>query len=200
VIPVPRHSTLFPYTTLFRSRFTITADTNNRVVFPSNFSPANATSPGNIATTVPGMSALPGTVLVGDVRHALMTGVDTSTPGRISGTFSGCQYHAVPVGPLPACTDASDHSPEASMGWVLTAPPSVPGQMTGAWLAADSRRLWVFDRETYYGTHVGIVGVYTMNDACFTMPDVTMSSGLYTRRPSINGCYPWPRPATNQSP
>nr|PZN63478.1 MAG: hypothetical protein DIU62_11035 [Pseudomonadota bacterium] len=139
-------------------------------------------------------------MLVGDVRHALMTGVDTSTPGRISGTFSGCQYHAVPVGPLPACTDASDHSPEASMGWVLTAPPSVPGQMTGAWLAADSRRLWVFDRETYYGTHVGIVGVYTMNDACFTMPDVTMSSGLYTRRPSINGCYPWPRPATNQSP
>src|SRR5690606_12020541 len=64
-------------------RFTINADTNNSVVFPSNFSPANATSPGNIATTVPGMSALPGTVLVGDVRHALMTGVDTSTPGRI---------------------------------------------------------------------------------------------------------------------
>jgi hypothetical protein len=72
--------------------------------------------------------------------------------------------------------------------------------MTGAWLAQDSRRLWVFDKETYYGTHVGVVGVYAMNDACFTMPDVSVSSGLYTRRPSINGCYPWPRPAAGQTP
>jgi hypothetical protein len=72
--------------------------------------------------------------------------------------------------------------------------------MTGAWLAEDSRRLWVFDRETYYGTHVGVVGIYTMNDACFTMPSVSASSGLYTRRPSINGCYPWPRAGTGQSP
>ncbi len=31
------------------------------------------------------------------------------------------------------------------------------------------------------------------------MPDVTVSTGLYTRRPSINGCYPWPRPATGQT-
>ncbi len=86
------------------------------------------------------------------------------------------------------------------MGWVLQAPPSITGQMTGAWLAQDSRRLWVFDKETYYGTHVGVVGVYAMNDACFTMPDVSVSSGLYTRRPSINGCYPWPRPGTAQVP
>jgi hypothetical protein len=72
--------------------------------------------------------------------------------------------------------------------------------MTGAWLAQDSRRLWVFDRETYYGLHAGVVGVYTVNDACFTMPDLSASSALYTRRPSINGCYPWPRPQTGQQP
>jgi hypothetical protein len=123
----------------------------------------------------------------------------------ITGTFSGKQtINAAATGAAPPPPPAQPPPPQiegaATMGWVLQAPPSITGQMTGAWLAQDNRRLWVFDKETYYGTHVGVVGVYSMNDACFTMPDVTVSDGLYTRRPSINGCYPWPRPGTNQVP
>jgi hypothetical protein len=186
-------------------RFTLNADTNTSIVFPPNFSPANAASSATVLTTVPGMSALPGATLVGRIaRDVTMTGVNTATPGRISGTFAaGCQYYAVPAAPaaLPACTPANNASPDATTSWVLETPPSIANEMTGAWSAQDSRRLWVFDRTTYYGTHVGVVGVFTMNDACFTMPDLTSSSSLYTRRPAINGCYPWPRPAVpNNNP
>jgi hypothetical protein len=176
-------------------RFTLNADTNTSVVFPSVFSPANGGSAATMPTTTPGLSAVPGAGVVGGVRQATLTGVSTATAGRISGTFVGSQA----LGALNSTTTVSTE-PNASLGWVLEAPPSIPAQMTGAWLAQDSRRLWLFDRETYYGFHTGVVGVYTVNDACFTMPDVSVSSGLYTRRPSINGCYPWPRPAQGQTP
>ena len=132
-----------------------------------------------------------------------MTGVNTATPGLVSGTFNGCQYYVVPAAPaaIPACTAGTNSSLDARTTWVLEAPTSIPNQMTGAWAEKDGRRLWVFDRETYYGTHVGVVGVFTMNDACFTMPDLSASSTLYTRRPALNGCYPWPRPANpNNNP
>lgn len=175
-------------------RFTLNADTNTSTVFPSTFNPSNATSSAAATTTTPGLSAVPGTVVIGGARQATMTGVNVATAGRISGTFSGSQG----LGAL-AATTPTQTVPSASMGWVLQAPPSIPGQMTGSWLAQDSRRLWTFDAQTYYGFHAGVVGVYTVNDACFTMPDVTVSTGLYTRRPSINGCYPWPRPATGQT-
>jgi hypothetical protein len=170
-------------------------------VFPSVFSPANGNSAVTMPTTTAGMSDVPGMATIGGVRHVTMTGVSTATAGTISGTFVGSQG----VGPLAAPANgnnpvATATEPNASLGWVLGAPPSIPNQMTGAWLAQDSRRLWIFDRETYYGLHAGVVGVYTVNDACFTMPDVSVSSGLYTRRPSINGFYPWPRPATGQTP
>jgi hypothetical protein len=187
-------------------KFTLNADTNTSIAFPSNFSPANANSPAAVATTTPGMSALPGATRPGNGRTAVdvtMTNVSI-VGGEVTGTFSGCQYYSLPTSPtapLPACNSGdSSVASNASIDWTLTAPPSREHEMTGAWLAQDSRRLWVFDKETYYGTHVGVVGVYAMNDACFTMPDVSVSSGIYTRRPSINGCYPWPRPATGQQP
>jgi hypothetical protein len=179
-------------------RLTLNADTNPIAIFPSTFTLANTITPAAATTTTPGLSAVPGATVVGGVRQPLLTGVNVNTPGRITGTFRGSQALGIP-NPTPATTPTETVS-DASMGWVLQAPPSITGQMTGAWLAQDSRRLWVFDKETYYGTHVGVVGVFAMNDACFTMPDVSVSSGLYTRRPSINGCYPWPRPQTGQSP
>jgi hypothetical protein len=178
-------------------RFTLNADTNTSLQFPSIFNPSNATSAAAAATTTPGMSALPGRELVSGVaRYVTMQGVNTATAGVISGTFNGAQTLVTGSGPTATTTV----EPDATMGWVLEAPNSITSQMTGAWLAQDSRRLWVFDRETYYGFHAGVVGVYALNDACFTMPDVSVASGLYTRRPSINGCYPWPRPATGQQP
>jgi hypothetical protein len=39
-----------------------------------------------------------------------------------------------------------------------------------------------------------------MNDACFTMEDLHASGGIYTRRGSGTGCYPFARPAPGQVP
>ncbi len=76
-------------------------------------------------TTTPGLSAVPGTVVIGGARQATMTGVNVATAGRISGTFSGSQG----LGAL-AATTPTQTVPSASMGWVLQAPPSIPGQRT----------------------------------------------------------------------
>jgi hypothetical protein len=182
--------------------FTLNADTNSSLVFPGDFTQGNFNAPNVVPTTTPGLSAVPtpDSQVVGGVRYPMLTGVVVDPAGKITGTFSGKQSVN------PAATGASGPppapqiEPAASMDWVLQAPPSITHEMTGAWLAQDHRRLWVFDKATYYGMHVGVVGVYALNDACFTMADVSASSGVYTRRPSINGCYPWPRPGTGQSP
>lgn len=178
-------------------RFTLNVDTTapgpTATRFPANFGPANATSASTVPTTTNGLTSVPGTLMVGSVRHAIMHNVDMSTPGVISGQFSGQQTLFT-----PPFTTANE--PNASLGWVLEAPHSIPNEITGGWLAKDSRRLWTYDRRTYYGYHVGVAGVLSVNDACFTIDDLSASSSFYTRRPSIIGCYPWPRPATDQSP
>lgn len=185
--------------------FTLNADTNPIVIFPKDFQQGNYNAPGVVPTTSPGLSAVPtpDAQVVGGVRYPMLTGVVVDPAGKITGTFSGKQSVGI-LNPTPTNLGTGANAPviepAATMDWVLQAPPSITSQMTGAWLAQDNRRLWVFDKETYYGMHVGVVGVYALNDACFTMPDVTASSGLYTRRPSINGCYPWPRPGTGQTP
>lgn len=178
-------------------RFTLNVDTTAAgpaaTRFPANFSPANATSAATVPTTTNGLTSVPGTVMVGTVRHAILNNVDVSTPGVISGQFAGAQT-------LFAAPATTTNEPNATLGWVLEAPHSIANEITGGWLAQDSRRLWVYDRRTYYGYHVGVSGVLSVNDACFTIDDLSASSSFYTRRPSIIGCYPWPRPATDQSP
>ncbi|MDQ2642101.1 MAG: hypothetical protein M3Y79_16140 [Pseudomonadota bacterium] len=171
-------------------RLTLNVDTASTGSFPGAFSSANATSASTVPTTTNGLNVVPGTVLVGSVRHAVMTNVNTDTAGVITGRFKGAQTVSTPP----------TSEPDAILDWTLEAPFSVNNEMTGGWLAQDGRRLWVYDKRTYYGTHVGVVGVYAVNDACFTIDDLTASSSFYTRRPSIGGCYPWPRPATGQSP
>ncbi len=174
-------------------RLTLNVDTLSTGSFPANFSPANATSASTVPTTTSGLNVVPGIETVGTTRHAIMTNVNTDVAGVISGRFRGSQ--PVAAAPAPPSTE-----PDAILDWVLEAPFSAQNEMTGGWLAKDGRRLWVYDKRTYYGTHVGVVGVYAVNDACFTIDSLTASSSFYTRRPSIGGCYPWPRPATNQSP
>jgi hypothetical protein len=120
---------------------------------------------------------------------AVMTNVQKTTlpfgygrfPGqtlrRITGTFGGAT------------------APVARLAWELTEPQSIDGEMTGAWISRDHRRFWVWDYLNYYGTHVGVVGgAPSMNDACFTVPDVEANSGVYTRRGSNTGCFAYNRP------
>src|SRR5262249_2986382 len=62
-------------------------------------------------------------------------------------------------------------------------------------------RVWMWDYRTYYGTAVGVLGGSpSMNDACFTMEDLHVSKGIFTRRGSLTGCWPFARPAVNQNP
>ncbi|MDQ2642099.1 MAG: hypothetical protein M3Y79_16130 [Pseudomonadota bacterium] len=182
--------------------FTLNVDTDTRSVFRSSFSGAAANNAGSVRTTSTGLSAVPDTRLVGTVRHALLRNVVRveGPPSTLAGTFRGQVTVSDNPFPNPGTPVVSSTEPDASVSWVLETPSSISNQMTGAWASLDSKRLWVFDRETYYGTHVGVVGVMALNDACFTMPDLSASSLLYTRRPSINGCYPWPRGGIGQSP
>lgn len=162
-------------------RFTIHTDTNTSTTFPAGFNPGNS---NNIAT--PGISAAPGPVVNGGVSHRAMANVVKSNVGalgRITGTFG------------PDATTATAQR----LDWELIEPHSIDAQMTGTWVTQDHRRSWVYDLLTYYGTHVGVVGgAVSLNDACFTMEDVTAASSFYTRRGSITGCYPWNRPSSGQ--
>lgn len=199
-------------------RFTSIVDTNTATAFPANFSPLpNITNPNattsinNLTTTTQGLSALPnpikrnGTTLASTVTgfanlHAAMTGVTLGTVTRdldvgatetlrtISGTF----------GADPDGLNSNAPASTARVSWVLEEPPQIDGEMTGAWTTQDSRRLWVWDYRTYYGTSVAVMGGSpTMNDACFTLEDLHASGGIYTRRGTITGCYPFSRPGND---
>lgn len=85
--------------------------------------------------------------------------------------------------------------------WELQEPPSIDGEMTGAWMTQDRRRVWVWDHRTIYGYGAAVVGGHiSMNDACFTMEDLHQSSGFYVRRGSGPGCHPFSQPATQPLP
>jgi hypothetical protein len=82
------------------------------------------------------------------------------------------------------------------LAWTLQEVPQVTNEMTGGWLSQDGRRFWVWDYRTYYGTAVGMLGGSpSMNDACFTTENLHAPSGIYTRRGSGTGCFPYSRPA-----
>ncbi len=71
--------------------------------------------------------------------------------------------------------------------------------MTGTWVSADARRSWVFDRDTYYGTHTGVNGAVNMQDVCFSLDDVSAPTGAYIRRGTNTGCLAFSRPADGQT-
>ncbi len=116
--------------------------------------------------------------------------VGTGSPRTITGTFGG-DPQAAATSPVPSTNNRLD--------WVLSEPRDIPGEMTGTFISQDHRRFWVWDASTYYGYHVGVEGgAASLNDACFTMEDLHQSEGIYTRRGTISGCYPFNRPYTGQ--
>jgi hypothetical protein len=72
--------------------------------------------------------------------------------------------------------------------WTLTEPVNTPGQIQGSWATADSKRVFVYNRTTYYGFHAGVNGAPNLQDACFTILDTTVAEGFYTRRGGDTGC------------
>lgn len=175
-------------------RFTLITDTNPTAVFPTAFgtvqSPASSAASRN---GMAGLSAMPGAVVTATptagagigVWNAVLTGVAKSTfqfGQGVNATQS-----------LSRITGTFGTSPK--LEWTLTEPQSVNNEFTGSWITRDHRRFWVWDYLTNYGMHVGVVGgAPSVNGACFTMPDVRVSLGIYTRRGSSTGCYPYDRP------
>lgn len=72
--------------------------------------------------------------------------------------------------------------------WTMTEPVSTPGQIQGSWTTADSKRVFVYNKTTFYGFHAGVNGAPNLQDACFTILDATLAESFYTRRGGDTGC------------
>jgi hypothetical protein len=177
-------------------RFTLITDTNPTATYPAAFSSATGTQVAQSRVWTSGLSSAPGASVSGTpavgagigIWTAVMTNVQKSTvPFNLGRSATAPQT-------LSRITGTFGTSPR--LDWELTEPQSMSGEMTGTWTQRDHRRFWVWDYLTYFGTHVGVLGgAPSMNDACFTMPEVTASHGVYTRRGSSTGCLTYNRPA-----
>lgn len=63
----------------------------------------------------------------------------------------------------------------------FTAVPSTAGQLTGAWVTADSFRVFVYDSATGYGFHAGLNGAVNLQDVCLIIADPAAATGSYTQ-------------------
>lgn len=98
------------------------------------------------------------------------------TPGTLSLTF-GTQ--SPPGTPPPA-----NYNPV----WQMVEPVNTPGQVQGVWTTADSKRVFIYNRDTTYGFHAGVNGAPNLQDACFTIETPSLASSFYTRRGGDTGC------------
>lgn len=57
-------------------------------------------------------------------------------------------------------------------------------QMMGSWVSEDHRRLFVYNFDSGNGIHAGVNGPAQVQDACYTYPNTTATSGYYIRRTS----------------
>ncbi len=169
-------------------RFTMVTDTNPSGTYPSGFGkgPAVPGSPNAVLSTTPGLSAAPGRVTANGSDHPSMSGV---TFGTVSTTLGNVRTITGEFG-----SDGTNPT-DNRLSWLLQEPVHALGEMTGAWISQDSRRLWTWDKRSDYGLAVAVFGgAASMNDACFELSENEGASGFYVRRPSNDGCYPFSRP------
>jgi len=129
-------------------------------------------------------------------------------------TVGNCAVNGPCLNPATGAFDITASTPTCSntapcvvaangnrLKWELQEPPTINGEMTGAWMSQDHRRFWVWDHRTIYGFGAAVLGGHpSMNDACFTMENLHQSSGFYVRRGSGPGCHPFSQPATQPAP
>lgn len=123
----------------------------------------------------------------GTIAFTPLTDTITGTnASRLStGGAAGSLTSVVKVAGSPAQITATFN---ASTNWLLTAPPSIDGQMTGAWTTADQRRVWIYEGSKYTGFHMGVNGLGNVQDACFPIEDPAALSGFFTRRGNGTTC------------
>lgn len=115
-------------------------------------------------------------------------------------TFSGPIAGATT--PTPAAPTTTTPTTTATnrvvqqVDWELSEVQSLNGEMTGGWVSKDRDRVWVYDKDTTYGYHVGVNGFINIQSACFTIQHPSDPSGTFERRGSSTGCYAINRPRT----
>jgi hypothetical protein len=72
--------------------------------------------------------------------------------------------------------------------WLLTEVDSIPGQLEGAWITADQRRIFIYDSGFYRGFHIGVNGMGNVQDACFVTDNIAAPSGEWVRQGARVGC------------
>lgn len=82
----------------------------------------------------------------------------------------------------PTATAAG--SPNVTATWDMVEPKTASMQMMGPWVSEDHRRLFVYNFDTGNGIHAGVNGPAQVQDACYTYPNTTETSGYYIRRTS----------------
>jgi len=102
--------------------------------------------------------------------NVIKTAGAAGMPGRLSMTFGTAS------------------STNLNPTWTLTEPVTTPGQIQGAWTDAENKRVFVYNRTTFYGFHAGVNGAPNLQDACFTILDATVAEGYYSRRGGDTGC------------
>lgn len=70
----------------------------------------------------------------------------------------------------------------------FTEPVNTAGQIQGTWTTADGKRVFVYNKTTFYGFHAGVNGAPNLQDACFTILDADLAESYYTRRGGDTGC------------
>lgn len=118
---------------------------------------------------------------------ARATNVTVNPAARsISMTFSGRPINAngveQPAAPAP------QPPPVRTQTLTFTEPPQIAGQMTGAWVSPDHRRVWVFNYNNTSGMHAGVNGPINFQDACYVFDDPEATTSFYTRRGGGTGC------------
>ncbi len=75
--------------------------------------------------------------------------------------------------------------------WALLEPVQTPGQLEGAWVSANSKRVWIYSKAGFSpGFHMGVNGAANLQDACFAIQDPTLASSFWSRRGGDVGCTP----------
>ncbi|MDQ2642113.1 MAG: hypothetical protein M3Y79_16200 [Pseudomonadota bacterium] len=82
----------------------------------------------------------------------------------------------------PTATAAG--SPNVTSTLEMVEPKTASMQMMGPWISEDYRRLFVYNFDTGNGFHAGVNGPAQVQDACYTYPNTTETSGYYIRRTS----------------
>jgi hypothetical protein len=142
------------------------------VLTASNTNPSGRSLTGMPGTTP--TTAAAGTATT--VRTVVATSVvkTPGDPGRLSFRFSGLPPQTAPGGAAGTTTSAQV--------WNLIEPPSIAGELTGAWVTPDHRRMFIWNNNQMYGLHAGVNGLPTLQDACFlVVTGYTDSAGLLAR-------------------